>query len=773
MKRLISTILSITIILIISLTAFAAPINIGDLQDLVDNTMPDTNYLILDSGIFLIKESSKIDLTLETYKNLAITNSRSNLTVDAINIPEGIYYDSNYMLKVEDLYISAGYLTAYGGNETYIDGIRVEGNLTQEGTSTITSYGGNDYMTYGIYVEGNLIQNDTSSIVANGEKGSWAVGIGVRGNLIQNNTSSIVAYGGKDNMASGVEVRGDLTQNDASTIIAHGGEDDFVYGVYVLGTLNQNDTSSIVAYGGKDDYTWGISVQGNLNQNDESSIISYGGEGDDSWGTVINFYFVQSHESSAMFYGGKAERAYGIYAFDLNINGKLTIARMGEAASVYAGDMLTMGATSTLVPIVDLTKDASLASGFIDSFKATIITGAEIKPLFENTYVIEKGVALSDMLFLESYYPIEGSYPTEIETITFKSEARKLTTEKTYVLDITRLKTPKEAFEDASADQIYIDFVDELYNLVTKLEGNTLQSLVKLLDAIDNSVDVLDAIEAIDTPPEHVAQLVCWNDSITRILDGNQVSLINKIGALTDDGHNLFINGSYTFGKDESILGVDFGFVLQRKEVSLLVQGQMAKGKVKGDTEGSMYGITSILNYRFNLMDMLNPEIGMSLSYIDNEISIGATQRAFRVGIDIANMFKVGNLSFKPTVGINYTPIKYILDDEDAKLVSLNARLGMEIGYQTTRFKIEATGYASMNLLGHGQSLEERLNRGEGMFVVVNYFSEKDKRVSWGVGVDMQFMLTPDILGIETSYSIYGNGDYISHTLKAGVNMAF
>ena len=527
-------------------------------------------------------------------------------------------------------------------------------------------------------------------------------------------------------------------------MIAYGGEGDRVYGIGA-GNIDQKDSSSIVAYGGAGDFATGIFVQNNITQNESSSIVAYGGSG---------------------------TNAYGIHVYQrIEIENKLTIARAGEAASVYTSSGVTMNSSSILVPIVDLAKDASLASGLIATSNATITSGAKLAPLFENTYMIEVGDSLSDIPFFETSSAITDSFVQPSDTITFNSVASLTVNNRNYVLEVTRNKTPREAFEDDGADEIYVTFVDDLYTVVTTRKEKAKPGLIKLLDAIDNSFNVAGAINAIDALPTYVTQLLYWNDVMTRVLDSNQFSTSNKIGALTGDGYGLFIEGSYMFGDNESIPGVDFGIVLQRKEVSLLVQGQIAKGNTKDSSEGSLFGITSVLNYRFNLGDIFNPEIGFNISYVSNSIEDSTTQSAFRIGLDIANAFKVGNISVKPMLGINYTPIKYVIPEVDEnKLVSLNGRAGVEIGYQLTWFSIRASGYVSMDLLN--KSFEERINSGEGMFAVANYFTPRS-RLSWGAGVDAQFTLIPGLFGIEASYSIHAHGDYISHAVKAGINMTF
>ena len=844
MRKFISAILAIAVVLVVSATAFADPISITTLEDLIDNSTAEGTFLTLGAKTFTIDGLSQIDLTGHAYPNLAISDSLSDITIFASSSPTG------YRLTVNDLFISAGSLIAHGGNIDDASGILVQGDLVQIGTSIITAYGGYGVGAYGIVGDGelsqkeesniiaiggdgyyalgiwvnSLIQEDASSILVNGGAGEEAHGILVDGDLTQSGTSSIDAHAGEGNGAYGIYVEGDLTQSGTSSITAYGGETQNKIGVAVNGDLTQNDTSSITAYGGGATDTFGLALNGDLTQNDTSSITGHGGVGESAYGIgftnltqndassitgyggkgrlsrgifstsitqedtssiiayggeglgaygIISDIITQSSTSSITAYGGKGEDAYGIFVSELKIYGKLIIGRVGEAASVVSPAGVTpFYASSTLVPIVDLSKSASLASGIIQISVVEIDPNAKLVPLLVNTYEVETGDKLSDIPFLISSGTIDGSFIEPSDTITFSYVAYKSGT--TYMLEITREMTPKEAFKGSNENvkQVYVDFVDELYNMVLKSKENTSPSFLELLDAIDNSVDIASAINAINTTNEYVSQVKQWNDVMVGRLDGNNLSMNTKIGSLTDDGYGFSIDGSYMFGKNVSIPGIDLGFLMKMKNLSLLVQGQIALGSTKDDSKGTMYGVTSILNYKLNFGGLFNPEIGVIVSYMGNSVSDGTSQRAFRVGLDIANSFKLGSISLKPMLGISYTPITHIMESDDAKLTYLNGRIGVEAGYQTGKLSIKAAGYVSMNFSSE-MSLEERIDNGEGILAVANYISLGISKVSWGLGVDVKFMVIPGFLGIEASYGIHAHGDYMSHTVKAGVNMAF
>ena len=107
MRRLISAIFALSILLVISFTAFAAPIVITTREELEANSTTSGTTLTLAAQSLLIKGTSPIDLTAGGYAhpNLALSYSLTNLTVDGRNLAAGGYYNPNFMLKVTNLYI--------------------------------------------------------------------------------------------------------------------------------------------------------------------------------------------------------------------------------------------------------------------------------------------------------------------------------------------------------------------------------------------------------------------------------------------------------------------------------------------------------------------------------------------------------------------------------------------------------------------------------------------------------------------------------------------
>ena len=554
------------------------------------------------------------------------------------------------------------------------------------------------------------------------------------------------------------------------------------------------------------------------------SVFATGGSVSNSKGLSIEGQLILQPGGYIYATGGSGTNAYGIELLGPTthtIRGSLVIAREGAAASIFANSSrqamehapwlyispLGMSDVMYLIPVVDLSKTPELASGLI---KSVVELGSiTLAPRVVNSYLLEKGNTTSfrRVPFIDADFALPAGYDhiggasisSFLNTITMKFAAIKSDNRKIYYLSIEREKTPQEAFLAANAPRNYINLVENIYDTLTlSSDAASYKLLIKLLDGIDNSVTVEEAIAFIDNIVSITAAFSNWNDVTKRAFNNGLISLDAKLNDLSNYGNKYWIDIPFAIGKikgdPEMVFGAMVGYAGEVGDFSYAAQLSGSYGTISNNTILSnrlSFGILAKAEYSFPINDLLNLKAGINAGYSHGIIGDNiASQNAFLIGLSVSNKFKVVDmLTIESVIGINYIPIIFEEFTVDVNILnkaldtSLTADVRVIVEYMISEsLAISINGFANIDLL-HTENVnlsvstntfEENLKQiGELNTVLYGLgLSSNAGKIAFGGGVDINYKL-PNAMSIDASYLIYVRGKDMSHQFKAGVNMSF
>ena len=740
-----------------------------------------TNELIQNNGTI----TAKGGVTGES--NMGI----SFLTRNSVN------YNSSNNLTQND-----GTINAMGGDGDYSHGIHLlsdnSGTGSGNSTNTIIQNGGLMQLTGG------------SGLSASGmvvKSASTATNTGITKSTFTQNGGTIVAFGGTGNYSNGLNLIGDAYSSttfiqEGGMIFATGNGAD-TFGISLNNSSMIQNDGTIVARGGSGLDSAGIlAIQSSAITQNGGILYALGGDSESSYGIYTNSSSIIQTGGTIVASGGAGSDSYGILGDNystLSFAGHLEILRESVAASIFTDSLLTLKEDSILELVVDLAKSSTLASGNILAGRVNIEEtglGATLSPWLKNTYKLSKGDSMA-VNFIEiiptSSSVITGEFVTLTPTITMDYTAALISSDKIYQLSITRAYTPKEAFENennsgGSISQSDIDFVDRLYEyLLENGENADNLPLVELLDRIDNSPRIADALDVLDDLITSVPnnQIVKWDDNISRAFSDSQLSLNNKMDLLSSLKNLFWVDIVASFGKhgdtNEIFAGAAIGYVTKNNNVSYGLEIKFLDGDLETNepfSHKSSLSLLAAINYNFYKSNLWSPKVNISVGYAFGIISNKISQNAFRASLKVSNVFTLTDKIFiEPIVGVDYTPILFggysyesspnvISDMPTTSLDSLNATLGGNIGFNLSEaFSAKVRGFVAYELFD--------IERRGGSENILALFVSNQSRFSWGLGVDAMYSMPSRGIAFDTSYTLYVHNDYISHHIKFGFDLIF
>ena len=595
-----------------------------------------------------------------------------------------------------------------------------------------------------------------------------------------------------------------IIESNGGSVFAKGGSETDKYGILVTDTIAQGG-GYVYARGGSGTGAHGI----RLDEYTQSGGYTYavGGIGSGAYGIYTNSYVQSGGYLYAI--GGIDDDAYGV-AINGNatISGTLVIDRENSARSVHVSfstakpNILTLKTGSTLKPVVDLSKSFTVASGLIRAV-TVIESGVTLAPVVVNSYMLEKNDAISfavvPFIFEESHI-IEGSNHTGVITGTFEEIISTITMTYTastynpsnngYGLKIVRTLNPEEAFKIEDAPENYINLVRNIYDILTQsTDAETYIFLIRLLDSIDNSLSVEEAIASIDDAVSLPVAIGNWRGIAKRDFNSGLISLGIKLSDLPSDSNKYWIDIPFTIGKigddAEMNCSVTAGYAGTLGNISYAAQLHGSYGTIENGTMLSKrlsLGILAKVEYSFNISDLFNPKAGINVGYSYGILGDDITSlNAFLVGLSVSNKFKIFDMfTIEPVIGINYIPImsgEFTDGDytsEKATEASLAADVKVNVGYMVSEsFSIGINGFVNIDLIGGDENdFENNLQQVGEVDAVVYALNEGISRFAFGGGVNASYKLRRD-MGIDASYQIYVHGKDMSHQFKVGVNLSF
>ena len=723
-------------------------------------------------------------------------SGESNLGISFLTRNTGNYNSSNRLTQND------GTIVATGGNGDYSHGLHLlsDNSGTGSGNSINTIVQNDGLMRLtggsGLSSSGMVVRSTSTSNHS-----------GITSSTFTQNGGTIVAFGGTGNYSNGLNLIGDAYSSttfiqEGGMIFATGNGAD-TFGISLNNSSMIQNDGTIVARGGSGLDSAGISAiqSGTITQNG-GILYALGGNSESSYGIYTNASTIMQMAGTIFASGGTGTDSYGILGDNfstLSFAGHLEISRESVAASIFTNSLLTLKTGSILELVVDLAKSSTLASGNIIAGRVNIEEtglGATLSPWLKNTYKLSKGGSMA-VNFIEiipaSPNVITGEFATLTPTITMDYTAALISGDKIYQLSITRAYTPKEAFENennsgGSISQSDIDFVDRLYKyLVANGENIDNLPLVELLDRIDNSPRIADALDVLDELTISVPknQIVKWDDTISRAFNDSQFSLNNKMDLLSSLKNLFWVDIVASFGKhgdtNEIFAGAAIGYVTKNNNVSYGLEVKFLDGDLETNepfSNKSSFSLLAAINYNLHKSSLWNPKVNISVGYAFGIISNKISQNAFRASLKISNIFTLTDKIFiEPIVGVEYTPILFggysyesspnvISDMPTTSLDSLNATLGGNIGFNLSEaFSAKVRGFVAYELFD--------IERRGGSENILALFVLNQSRFSWGLGVDAMYSMPSRGIAFDTSYTLYVRNDYISHHIKFGFNLIF
>ena len=660
-------------------------------------------------------------------------------------------------IDTESLTQNGGTITAYGGTSERTFGIKTK-SLTQN-DGTITAYSGTDVFSYGISASESITQNG-GTIISTGS--NFAVDTpGIYSPLLTQNGGTIISTGGKESYGS---VFSTIVQNEG-TIISTGGSGRISDGIFAMVTTQNGGT--IIATG---------------------SVLAESG-----------FYsgYITQNKGTIIAIGGNSPEASGIYSGKIEIHDTLIISREGRSTSLTFFESLVFHPDSTLITIVDLSKDPSLASGLIFvpanfMVRITIHPGAILSPQFNNTYMLKKEDSSIEIPFIVAnrFSPIPEF---DIEQRTSNTITMSYVAEvgnNTYYFLVKRELTPREAFEKANAQVKHTNLVGDIYDFLTESDNaKTHGLLIETLDRIDNSYTVGEAISSIyeSVSSSAYGELINWNSVARREFNNNFMSLNSKIENLPTEETKIWADASISFGKitgkSEQFTNAMLGYANKFGKLFVAAQLNASFGNVASNNVLSTkqsFGAMAMAKYTYEINSFLNPGASVVIGYTYGNLENTAKQNSFDIGLHLSNKFYViDKLTIEPVIGVNFilssfNEFSYNYDNASETIpktsynyLLLNANLN--ISYAVTEFlSANLRGFFNYDVLKN--DFNEDLAIGDA-YAITNALDANT--ISYGVGVDALYTLPSGAITVNLGYLLYMSENYSNHQVKLGINTTF
>ena len=750
MKKVYSYLIVVMLVLSFSAISYAEPLAIIDREEfgeLIYEVSEDTFSFDPDKvgnqTHFILNPSDTVYIGSKGSKNeFLINNSEILLEIHAEEIGEGSYGILKKSLNVNDFTLgeNGGSLITFGGNSPHTAALYVDNSFTQK-AGFIYSIGGGDYFSVGTVIVGDSIIED-GYIYALGGTGVRAYGLA--GNKVIFNGGKISARSG-----TGVEAIG-----------------------FIATTLTQNG---------------GV-------------ISAYAGDSDQSFALYVDLY--EQNEGVLHAIGGTGELAVGVRVDGtMNIAGTLVIARQGESHSVWISKTfnsgkITIESTATIIPIVDLSKPAELASGLIGAdVGMEIKDGAIVAPKLENTYILsEVNDALVDVPFIKvglvnSKEKIVGELNNIEDTITMSYTLKKGgVDDKEYLLDIVRTKTPGEALVDGGVGTKYVDLISNVYDVVvdSSVGGDSpYWLLIKLIDAIDNSFDVDAAMDVIDSiaNTNELNSALNLNDMIIRKFNTDRIGLLGKVDSISNGDQKTWANITYDYNqKGASLVGVSLGYASKSGNIAFAVEARYIDGVIfdRGvKNDGSALSVLATVEYFLAGGKVWNPSGGITIGYDESTIPGVFESKSLIVGVDVSNKFQINDIiTIEPTLGLTYIPVMIdgVISEDfwvygiNFSSLEINSRIHVDFKLSDVA-TIGVRAFANYDISGK-KSFEENLAQGEGQ-ALIKALLEDSLRLSWGVGVDVEFNVPITGVNIDVSCLVYMQNGGVNYSVKSGIGITF
>ena len=670
-----------------------------------------------------------------------------------------------------------GSISAFGGSAVDSHGIYTE-SLTQNG-GTITAYGsGNSGGAHGIVTESLTQNGGTITTYASNSNGIYT-------EFLTQNGGTIISTGSNfPTVQSGLVVSTLLTQN-GGTIISTA---SYVYHASFFNFIIQND-GTIIATGGNGNHVeYGIFTN-SLTQNG-GTIIATGGISTDAYGFGCTSDIIQN-KGTIIANGGIGNNAYGVASGPLVIHDTLIISRKGIASSLDTAGTLDFHPNSTLIPIVDLSKDPSLASGLISGRNIiTIHSGATLSPQFSNTYVIKKEDLSLEIPFITT---TRASSITEFDVKQGNSLTMSYSAEvvnNTYYLLVKRDLTPREAFEKGNAPKNHTNLVGDIYDFLTEsADAKTHGLLIETLDRIDNSYTVKEAISSIyeSVSSSAYGEFINWNSVTRREFNNNFMSLNAKTESLPMEETKIWVDASVSFGKiagsNEQFTNAMLGYANKFGKLSVGAQLHASFGSVAGNnvlSSKQSFGAMAMAKYTYEINSFLNPAAIVVIGYTYGNLENTAKQNSFDIGLHLSNRFYViDKLTIEPVIGANFILSsfnEFSYNYDNASETIPKASYNYLILNANLNFSYEVTEFLSANLRGFfnydvlKNDFNEDLAIGDA-YALTNALDANT--ISYGVGVDAIYALPSGAITLNLGYLLYMSENYSNHQVKLGINTTF
>ena len=738
-----------------------------------------------------------------------------------------------------NIILNGGYIEAIGGSVASSHGInggsiiQNDGVIFAEGFSgyginagTITQHNGKilangaiDANSYGISAE-TITQND-GTITANAGKGANAYGINAE--TIAQSGGIITATAGNVKDAHGINVN--ILIQDGGMIIANGspeiiGSGNYAYAIYATeftqnnGTIiatASNDFAKIASYFnnitqnggtiigiGNGNGSYGIYVESSVGSNDDGVIIQNGGTirgiGGITGGSGIGANIITQNAGIIEAIGGTGGSAYnaiGIRANNFDVSGVLYISREAAISSIVVINNLNFKSGATLIPVVDLSKNPTIASGLITVRNIFIVnTNATLKPQFINTYMLKENDTLENVPFISSDNNINtgNKFKEEGNTITLSYVTSIMNKE--YYLSITREMTPREAFEKGNAKTKLTNLVGDIYDFITETDDVKNHSLlIDMLDKIDGSATVEEAVNSIYRTINSSVynELINWNSVTRREFNNNFIGLNAKLEDVMTSENKIWADASISFGKNtigsENFTNATLGYANKFGKLSVGAQLSASTGNITGNSVLSSrlsFGAIVMAKYIYGINKFLNPGASVVVGFNYSSLENTTKQNSIDVGLHLSNKFNITDkITIEPIIGANYilnsfNEFSYDYDNASQSIpkttynyLILNANLN--VSYKVTEsISANFRGFFNYDILKN--VFAEDLAIGS-EYAITNALDANT--MSYGAGVDAQYVLPSGGASINLGYLLYISENYTNHQFKLGINTTF
>ena len=714
-------------------------------------------------------------------------NGGSIAQVDGIIFAES---SAGHGINVEAITQHNGKILAKGTIGANAYGINVE-TLTQIG-GTITANAGNGENAYGINAETLTQRGGTITANAGGAKGANGINVVT---LVQDG-GTIIANGGPELAVSGDYAyainANKFTQNNGILIATA----DNAFNTVAVKFNNLEQNGGTIQGNGNGNGTHGIMVAndtdptgGNLVQNG-GTIIGIGGI-NGGVGIIANTITQKSGTIKAIGgSSGSASNSIGIKVNNFTVTDVLYISRESVIDSIIVA-YLNFNSGATLIPIIDLSKNPTIASGLITvSYNFVVNTNATLKPQFINTFMLKENETLENVLFISSGVNIGSGnkFKEEGNTITMSYVTSINNTN--YYLSITREMTPREAFEKGNASSKHTNLVGDIYDFITETDDIKSHSLlIDMLDRIDGSASVEEAVSSIyDVIDSSVYNdIISWNSVARREFNNNFVGLNSKLEGLTTSENKVWADAAISFGKNsnssENFTNATLGYANKFGNLSAGAQLHASTGNVAANSILSSkvsFGAIAMAKYIYGINNFLNPGASVVVGFNYSNLEHTTKQKSIDVGLHISNKLNITDkITIEPIIGANYIlnsfdEFSYDYDNASQLVpkttynyLILNANIN--VSYKVTdSISANFRGFFNYDILKN--NFDEDLAIGS-EYAITNALDANT--MSYGASIDAQYILPSGAATINLGYLLYISENYINHQIKLGINTTF